>query len=1459
MVLKGSKSHGENTQARVRRVLQALLAEPKIQERKTSKSKPTTCRWPDKTAEKGGFVLSVDNCRVRNVQYRVNHDAYTSEVTTEQVKEAFGDLEALGFFLDRRGSKKQGSSLWHFDLQLPSRDPSRNLAEFDKAWAKTWRTEKTSANETATDSPRSPRTLRRSGETFFNVPLLPEQYVERSEVLTEIKQKLKTNVLTVIAGLGGLGKSVLASAIAHDTEVLEQYQDGVLWVTLGQTPNLQMLLGDWIRQLDNSQKAYRVTTPQEASEYLRELLEDKQMLLVIDDVWNSPDAEWFQVGGPHCHTLVTTRTAVLTSPEEQYRLKVMSADEALSLMRQQIGSKWAASMEIPACEFAELLGYLPLALKLMAAQIARGRTWDLLRKAICQETKRLRTLDAPGVKIANLSEDECRHYSVRASLGLSLKWIEPELLERFIWLGILPDDAVIQQEMAMTLWGLADWQTEETLLDLYDNCLLMSGVETWDGEKTYQIHDLLHEVAQELISHPEDIEAVTPHPSIISTLPGLGMALKQAQQSFLSRHRTLAEHQQWHRLPQDGYIHRHLIWHMEKAGWVDEIHTLLAMSNDQGRNAWFEACDRIGKISIFISDLYRAWRLAESGYICNSTRSIGLQCRYALMQTTLKSLVNDVPRELVISLVEHKIWTPAQALAWIQQRSHSTEIAALIPYLPEELFAEALDIINNISGDFNIQHAIKAIAPKLPQNLMSKAAVIARGITNDRNRLSALSALAKNSQDLVPEIIKSIRKCSSDKQSQLFDTVLDRNQIDPNPEQLQELYQIAISQKDESVITNNLIYLGDFMPKIWDKILKRLLKFHLSGLKVNLTRVSKNIPDFYLDKYIIYLRQLETPENRSLQFIMLKARKVELWPEIINDIVNMNESQKIISAIGRISTDIPQEYLPIMIRKISELPEKADYLECIRYLAIQEPKLWDTFINGIEELNDYSTQQQLIRQSIDYIPQEKIEQFWPILASVVSNNTMHWPSEISFWAVLAKRKPQALDTVFSWIENPRLLFSLQTFFINFKPQSLPYQFTQRAYIHTQFIRDTYSQKQLLFNTKRDFSQEECEYLISMAVKEKSYATCAEKSLILCFLANQLSEKLQDKALEAISEIYEYDNKIRVLQYFADYFSESKFQKMVGIARSIENPVFQSIALRVLARQEHPELILEAFHIAVKIESPRSRLEALANLADCMPIGDCTIDSFQNLILQDFSEVDNVFWLSPSIKRLAQHQTDINFQSKLISIANSLEDLWQRNSILCSLASVVDHKLFRQLFEISENFENESHQSSLLAALAKKATESELDYIQLKASSFSKLLHQVPVYINLVQRGRLDWNYLLNCISQLSQESEKSKYIGNVVRICPEEILPELELETVLETFHNQSSRAHALGHILSKLNMKDINYNSWCNYLHQLSYLNRSHFLDKFCYLEPAIQNLGGEEAWLEALEEVKNVCSQWP
>ena len=107
-------------------------------------------------------------------------------------------------------------------------------------------------------------------------------------------------VVSAISGLGGLGKSVLATALVLDPEVQARFSDGILWVTLGQNPDLQTMLGEWIRELDKSREAFSANTLETASRYLQNLLVEKQILLVVDDVWNAAHVEWFRVGGMAC-------------------------------------------------------------------------------------------------------------------------------------------------------------------------------------------------------------------------------------------------------------------------------------------------------------------------------------------------------------------------------------------------------------------------------------------------------------------------------------------------------------------------------------------------------------------------------------------------------------------------------------------------------------------------------------------------------------------------------------------------------------------------------------------------------------------------------------------------------------------------------------------------------------------------------------------------------------------------------------------------------------------------------------------------------------------------------------------------------------------------------------------------------------------------------------------------------
>ena len=56
-------------------------------------------------------------------------------------------------------------------------------------------------------------------------------------------------ITAALRGAGGFGKTVLAQALAHDDDIQDAFYDGVLWVSLGERPNLIEMLADLLKTL----------------------------------------------------------------------------------------------------------------------------------------------------------------------------------------------------------------------------------------------------------------------------------------------------------------------------------------------------------------------------------------------------------------------------------------------------------------------------------------------------------------------------------------------------------------------------------------------------------------------------------------------------------------------------------------------------------------------------------------------------------------------------------------------------------------------------------------------------------------------------------------------------------------------------------------------------------------------------------------------------------------------------------------------------------------------------------------------------------------------------------------------------------------------------------------------------------------------------------------------------------
>jgi hypothetical protein len=594
---------------------------------------------------------------------------------------------------------------------------------------------------------------------------LPENFVARPEALAAVKRKLlveseQTLVVNAITGLGGLGKSVLATVIVLDPEVQTRFEDGILWKTLGQSPDLLSCLGDWIRELDKSREIYSANTVEAASRYLGTLLAERRMLLVVDDVWNGAHAEWFRVGGPDCRLLVTTREKWRLDGVAYHELDLMSEEESLELVRRKLNNKWKPEMKVEVAAFARLVGYLPLALDLAANLVPEGLSWEELRSEFEVERRAvaLDILDS-SESFEQLSEEERekeeRKHSLQACFNLSLKRLKPEQLKQFTSLGVLPEDVNLTARVAAVLWDLTEIKAKKVLIDLRNRSFLTDGVMTVKEKRTYRVHDLIHDMARGLIE-----QGTLEFPILNSECS----ILNSAHGKFLGRYRKCCSNGRWDGLPNDGYIHRLLTWHMEKAGWVDEIHALMVMSDERGRNAWFEACEQLGQPEIFVQDIERGWRLAEEIYEQDSEKAIVLQVRYALTLTTVKSRLNNISPVLLAALVKHGNWSVERAWAFVESIHHDSiqarALAALIPYLSDPLLAKALQIVDGMTNRSDQAECFVSLAKLNPEFVPKAYNAIQdiQGVQAFYNRATLLSRLSEDHQDFFDNALEQAEK-----------------------------------------------------------------------------------------------------------------------------------------------------------------------------------------------------------------------------------------------------------------------------------------------------------------------------------------------------------------------------------------------------------------------------------------------------------------------------------------------------------------------------------------------------------------------------------------------------------------------------------------------------------------------------------------------------------------------------
>jgi WD40 repeat protein len=428
----------------------------------------------------------------------------------------------------------------------------------------------------------------------FTAPPLPTHYVNRPREFEAIAQLLLEGtsspiaITTALQGGSGFGKTTLALALCYDERIRRAYPGGVLWIVVGEKPDLTSLLVEQIKLLTD--EPIVVGDINAARARLRDLLADRRMLIVLDDIWQFDHAHQFLDGGPHCARLITTRRQDVVArlrARQPVEVNEMQTDEAASLLVKWLDTQ-PADME-PFRQMARELGEWPLLLELAGGYLREAVTIDKQspESAVTDMRVRLRTR---GFITFDHADEGQRNSAIAISLDVSLDRLGPHH-DRFCELAVFPEDVDIPFVTIFRLWketaGLSEAVAEDTLKTIQRLSLFTH----YDPlRKVVRLHDVIRALLQ---TKRHDMHRLHGH-------------LLDAHKRLQPADDNSTWGPGWAGLSQDEpYLWDHLIYHLSEATRKDDLVTTVKdlrylVAKMQARNVFAAEADltmAVGSVS----------------------------------------------------------------------------------------------------------------------------------------------------------------------------------------------------------------------------------------------------------------------------------------------------------------------------------------------------------------------------------------------------------------------------------------------------------------------------------------------------------------------------------------------------------------------------------------------------------------------------------------------------------------------------------------------------------------------------------------------------------------------------------------------------------------------------------------------------------------------------------------------
>jgi len=346
-------------------------------------------------------------------------------------------------------------------------------------------------------------------DNFQDVPDMPNFVVGLDNRVNAVKQiLLQTDVDRLgITGMGGSGKTTLATALCNDTQVKASFQKSIIFIPVKRSnPNVKGLLETmWDKIIGAKRPDFQ--SIEDAHDQLQKKLRlrpYRPTLVVLDDVWSTSNLEQLLFEAKGYKTIITTRqdsTIRITDSTRLYNIPLLEDANALSLF-----CSWAFGQNsIPTIEKEDLVKQvaaeckgLPLALKVIGSSL-RGKPRPIWKNA-----------ERKLSKAESISE--YHKESLLKRLETSIDVLDDKHKQCFLDLGAFPKGRKFSVESLLDIWVYVremEWTDAfEVLLELASRNLLNlqgypgSGAINYSiaSELSFSQHDVMRDLALHLAS-----------------------------------------------------------------------------------------------------------------------------------------------------------------------------------------------------------------------------------------------------------------------------------------------------------------------------------------------------------------------------------------------------------------------------------------------------------------------------------------------------------------------------------------------------------------------------------------------------------------------------------------------------------------------------------------------------------------------------------------------------------------------------------------------------------------------------------------------------------------------------------------------------------------------------------------------------------------------------------------------